>query len=70
MSLSWMVACAASVSIESFKAGTAQWLEWRENFLLQGQLSVPTLILESVPPPCYLSSTKDPGHSAEGAGGQ
>ena len=31
--------------------------EWRENFLLQGQLCVPTLILESIPPLCYHSST-------------
>ena len=31
--------------------------ERRENFLLQGQLSVPSLILVSVPPPCYRSST-------------
>ena len=29
----------------------------RENFLLQGQLSVLTLILVSVSPQCYLSST-------------
>ena len=28
----------------------------RENFLLQGQLSVRTLISVSVPPPCYRSS--------------
>ena len=32
--------------------------EWRENFLLWGQISVLTLILVSVPPPCYRSSTK------------
>ena len=32
-------------------------LEWRENFLLQGQLSVLTLISVSIPPPCYHSST-------------
>ena len=31
--------------------------ERRENFLLQGQLSVLTLISVSVPPPCYRSST-------------
>ena len=30
--------------------------EQRENFLLQGQLSVLTLISVSVPPPCYCSS--------------
>ena len=30
-------------------------LEWRENFLLQGRLSVLTLISVSVPPPCYHS---------------
>ena len=48
-------------------SGIAQWLErrthdWKvqerqENFLLQGQLSVLTLISVSVPPPCYRSST-------------
>ena len=54
-------------------AGIAQWLERRtrdrkghrfeslqerrENFLLQGRLSVLTLISVSVPPPCYRSST-------------
>ena len=32
-------------------------LERRENFLLQGQLSVLTLISVSVPPPCYRNST-------------
>ena len=32
-------------------------LEWRENFLLRGQLSVLTLISVSVAPPCYRSST-------------
>ena len=31
--------------------------ERRENFILQGQLSVLTLISVSVPPPCYRSST-------------
>ena len=31
--------------------------ERRENFLLQGQLSVLTLIWVSVPPPCYRRST-------------
>ena len=31
--------------------------ELRENFLLQGRLSVLTLISVSVPPPCYRSST-------------
>ena len=31
--------------------------ERRENFLLQGRLSVMTLISVSVPPPCYRSST-------------
>ena len=31
--------------------------ERRENFLLQGRLSVLTLISVSVPPPCYRSST-------------
>ena len=30
--------------------------ERRENFLLQGRLSVLTLISVSVPPPCYRSS--------------
>ena len=32
-------------------------LERRENFLLQGQLSVLPLISVSVPPPCYRSNT-------------
>ena len=31
--------------------------ERRENYLLQGHLSVLTLISVSVPPPCYHSST-------------
>ena len=31
--------------------------EQRENFLLQGQPSVLTLISVSIPPPCYRSST-------------
>ena len=31
--------------------------ERRENFLLQGRLSVLALISVSVPPPCYRSST-------------
>ena len=31
--------------------------ERRENFLLQGHLSVLTVISVSVPPPCYRSST-------------
>ena len=31
--------------------------EWQENFLLQGHLSVLTLISVSVPPPCHHSST-------------
>ena len=55
-------------------AGIAQWLErrtrdckvagsnpcrsGRENFLLQGEVSVLTLISVSVPPPCYHSSTQ------------
>ena len=54
-------------------AGIAQWLERltrdkvrgfesllerRENFLLQGRLSVLILISVSVPPPCYRSSTQ------------
>ena len=37
--------------------GFESLLERRENFLLQGQLSVLTLISVSVPPPCYHSST-------------
>ena len=37
--------------------GFESLLEWRENFLLQGRLSVLTLISVSVPPPCYHSST-------------
>ena len=31
--------------------------EQREKILLQGQLSVLTLILVSIPPPCYCSNT-------------
>ena len=38
--------------------GLESLVERRENFLLQGQLSVRTLISVSVPPPCYRSSTK------------
>ena len=37
--------------------GFESLLERRENFLFQAQLSVPTLISVSVPPPCYHSST-------------
>ena len=33
------------------------WQEWQETFLLQGQPSVLTLILVSIPPLCYRSST-------------
>ena len=38
--------------------GFESLLEWQENFLLQGQLSVLTLISVSIPPLCYRSSTK------------
>ena len=37
--------------------GFESLLERRDNFLLQGRLSVLTLISVSVPPPCYRSST-------------
>ena len=37
--------------------GFESLLEWRDNFLLQGRLSVLTLISVSIPPPCYHSST-------------
>ena len=37
--------------------GFESLLERRENYLLQGRLSVLTLISVSVPPPCYHSST-------------
>ena len=37
--------------------GFESLLERRENFLLQGRLSVLTLISVSVPPPCYHNST-------------
>ena len=37
-------------------SGFRSLLERRENFLLQGQLSVLTLISVSVPPPCYHNS--------------
>ena len=43
--------------------------EWQENFLLQGQLSVVTLISVSIPPSCY-HSIKDLGHCAKSAGGR
>ena len=62
-----------SVDVKHHWGGIAQWLEHRtrdlkgrgfesllkrrENFLLQGRLSVLTLISVSVPPPCYRSST-------------
>ena len=42
--------------------------ERRENFLLQGQLSVLTLI--SVSPRVTAVAVKDPGHSAKSAGGR
>ena len=38
-------------------AGSSPRQERRENFLLEGQLSVLTPIPVSVPPPCYRSST-------------
>ena len=43
--------------------------EWKENFLLWGQLSLLTLILVSVPPP-YITAVarKDPCHSTKSAG--
>ena len=46
--------------------GFKPWQEQQENFLLQGQLSVLTLISVYVPPPCYRSST----YSAKSAGGR
>ena len=36
---------------------SAGWLAGRENFLLQGQLSVPTLISLSVLPTCHRNRT-------------
>ena len=39
-------------------------------FFLVGKPSVLTVMLVSVPPPYYHSSTKDPGHSAQSAGGR
>ena len=45
--------------------------ERRENFLLQGRLSVLTVISVSVPPPVLRQEhVKDPGHSAKSAGGR
>ena len=46
--------------------------EWQENYFLQGQLSVLTLILVCIclTPPCYCSSTRDLDHSAKHAGGR
>ena len=38
--------------------GFESWQERRDNFLLCGQLSVPTLISVSVAPSCYRSSTE------------
>ena len=50
-----------------FESRQEQW----DNFLLQGQLSVLTLISVSAPPPCRSSTdVKDPGRSAESAGGR
>ena len=44
--------------------------EEQENFLLQGQLSVRTLISVSIPPPVLPQQhVKHPSHSAKGAGG-
>ena len=68
-----MVVCVWVAGGSGGMVGIAQWLErqthdlkgcgfeslleQRENFHLQGRLSVLTLILVSVPPPCYRSST-------------
>ena len=72
-------------NMKTWGAGMPQWLEchswlkghgfelpqlWWENFVVQDKLSVLTLILVSVPPLCYHSSTKNPGHSAKSAGGR
>ena len=66
----WVPVCSFTMFSVYRGVGIAQWLErqthghgfesWqeqRDNFLLQGQLSVLTLISVSVPPPCYCSST-------------
>ena len=45
-------------------------IKWQEYFLLQGQLSVLTLILVSVPSHVTAGACKDPGHSAKSAGGR
>ena len=51
--------------------GFESWQEWGENFLLQGQLSVLTLISVSVLPPCYcIVYVKDPSHFAKSADGR
>ena len=51
--------------------GFESLLERRENFLLQGPLSVLTLISVSVPSPVLPQQhVKDPGHSAKRAGGR
>ena len=60
----------AKTGTARIQLGIAQWLEHRtrgrgfeslqelrENFLLQGQLSLLSLISVSVPSPCYRSST-------------
>ena len=65
----WVPVCSFTMFSVYRGVGIAQWLEcqthghgfesWQErweNFLLQGQLSVLTLILVSVPPQCYRSS--------------
>ena len=54
-SVNWLVVRAPDSWLKG--RGFESLLERRENFLLQGQLSVLTPISVSVPPPCYRSST-------------
>ena len=46
------------------------WQEWQENFLLQSQLCVLTLIRCRSNPVLPQRHVKDPGHSAKSAGGR
>ena len=59
---SWDVTDMPVFGSDHFKLNIVEWVstafnEQRENFILQGRLSVLTLISVSVPPPCYRSST-------------
>ena len=74
----WLLAYSVGSGVSSVVRASDSWMkgpgfqslrEWWENFLLQGQLPVLTLIAVSISLPCYRSSTKkDPRHSAKSAG--